>query len=196
MKDEHGIPTLYFSQMMYTDKELRLKSRPYINPNRVCLKNAIVESSVNGNLIFLNSEAANLVLRHIPSNFKMHDWWFYLCVSAFGKIIFDDRVTLLYRQHENNVIGAKTAVLGTFGKRLKRFLNNNKTYPIYSQASEFLDLYRDELPDGSRKILQGLIDSKMSLKARLKYSVKKNTFTRMKNIDNLFLRMLIVFNLY
>ena len=36
----------------------------------------------------------------------MHDWWIVLYVAIFGQIIFCEQTLNLYRQHENNVIGA------------------------------------------------------------------------------------------
>lgn len=195
---DEGIPLLYFSQMAYTDGNLNMKGVPYINASKLGFRNAIVESSANGNLIFMNTKACDLVLRHIPSSFSMHDWWCYLCVSAFGKILFDDTITLLYRQHEGNVVGGTSSTFALFISRLKRVFGSKKAqYPIYVQAKEFFDLYKDDnMPEESRLVLESLIDSKKSLMGRIKYAMSTNSYSRMRFIDQLILRLVIILNLY
>lgn len=38
-------------------------------------------------------------------NVYMHDWWIALIAAAFGKVVYLNRPTILYRQHSGNVIG-------------------------------------------------------------------------------------------
>lgn len=38
-------------------------------------------------------------------NIYMHDWWIALLAAHFGKLVYYNQPTLLYRQHGNNVIG-------------------------------------------------------------------------------------------
>lgn len=192
------IPVLYFSQMAYTDGELNKRGVPYINASRLGLKNAIVESSANGNLIFMNSSACELVLRHLPTSFSMHDWWCYLCVSAFGIVVFDDTVTLLYRQHEGNVVGGSSSILSIFVARIRRIIKAKKSkYPIYAQAEEFYRLYKDDdMPTESKLVLEKLISSKRSFTERIKYAMSTNSFCRMRIVDQFILRLVITLNIY
>ena len=48
----------------------------------------------------------------------MHDWWMALTASCFGVIEFMPRTLSKYRQHGNNVLGAKDA--GSFGEMKAR----------------------------------------------------------------------------
>ena len=48
----------------------------------------------------------------------MHDWWIALTASPFGIIEFMPRALFKYRQHGNNVLGAKDA--GSFGEMKAR----------------------------------------------------------------------------
>lgn len=48
----------------------------------------------------------------------MHDWWIALTASCFGIIEFMPRALSKYRQHGNNVLGAKDA--GSFGEMKAR----------------------------------------------------------------------------
>ncbi len=36
----------------------------------------------------------------------LHDWWIALVASAFGKVVYINEATIMYRQHEGNVIGS------------------------------------------------------------------------------------------
>ena len=128
----------------------------------------------------------------------MHDWWCYLCVSAFGKVVFDNTVTLLYRQHEGNVVGGSSSILSIFVARIRRIIKAKKSkYPIYAQAEEFYRLYKDDaMPTASRLILEKLINSKRSFADRIKYAMSTNSFCRMRIVDQFILRLVITLNIY
>ena len=79
----------------------------------------------------------------------MHDWWIALTASCFGIIEFMPRALSKYRQHGNNVLGAKDA--GSFGEmkarlgrgkeveqNYRRMLNQGIAFavPVSSRAAE------------------------------------------------------------
>jgi hypothetical protein len=80
------------------------------------LRNALVQSIGGGNTIVFNRAARDLLLIagadfDVPS----HDWWTYLAVSACGgKVIYDPRPCLNYRQHGANVIGENMSIGARF----------------------------------------------------------------------------------
>ena len=95
-------------------------------------RNALIENIASGHTIVLNTAAARLARAAaglVPQVFA-HDWWLYLLITgAGGHVIADPRPALLYRQHDQNAIGAghglhaqltrKRAVLdGEFRQRL------------------------------------------------------------------------------
>ena len=43
-----------------------------------------------------------------PDEVIMHDWWLALVASSAGKIIYLPKTTIDYRQHANNVVGARS----------------------------------------------------------------------------------------
>lgn len=72
-----------------------------------CFKNALVQSLAGGNTMLLNQEATNILRKAGTVDVVSHDWWAYMMVSgAGGKVVYDTYAGLLYRQHENNQIGA------------------------------------------------------------------------------------------
>lgn len=56
-------------------------------------------------------------------NIFMHDWWLTLLAAAFGTVSFINEPTILYRQHEDNQVGAASK---SFRSLVKRVLNNNE----------------------------------------------------------------------
>jgi hypothetical protein len=95
----------------------------------------------------MNRRAIDLLQRAgVPEGVYFHDWWFYLVVSAFGTVVYDDEPSLLYRQHGGNVIGRGA---GWFGRQraVVRFLMNNDWVGILQrQVCAFLRCYGDSLP--------------------------------------------------
>lgn len=68
---------------------------------------SLTQNIATGNTLVLNGAAARLVTLMGRPLGTVHDWWSYIVVSACGgRIIFDDRPQVLYRLHENNLIGS------------------------------------------------------------------------------------------
>lgn len=82
-------------------------------------ENALVQNIASGNTMVMSTQVL-VALRQInPKHSVWHDWTTYLVATALGgKIEFDDKPSLLYRQHANNVIGSNNG----FQARLKRLL--------------------------------------------------------------------------
>lgn len=78
---------------------------------------------------------------HIPSEAVMHDWWFLLIASHFGKVKYIEEPLLEYRQHTQNVFG------GMKRRRFSRFfdIQNQKKYitTLSIQSKKFIELYGD-----------------------------------------------------
>lgn len=64
----------------------------------------IMQNNVTGCTMLLNKTLYQMA-RPIPRNAAMHDWWIALVAAAFGKVIFMEVPTVLYRQHAQNSVG-------------------------------------------------------------------------------------------
>jgi glycosyltransferase involved in cell wall biosynthesis len=74
-------------------------------PTRLLFRNAVTGCATLVNRALL--EAA------LPfPRVAMHDWWLAQCAAFFGRIVFVDEATVLYRQHGANAFGAR-GLLGT-----------------------------------------------------------------------------------
>ncbi len=71
-------------------------------------QNALVQNIGGGNTMVFN-RAARLALRATPADVALvsHDWWTYQVVTGVGgAAYYDCWPSLLYRQHEENLVGA------------------------------------------------------------------------------------------
>jgi len=112
-KTNLGKPALVCSDLIVTDKDLEIIhssfwKRSRIDPNnikniyRLAINNAVV-----GCTVMMNREAKSIALP-IPEQAVMHDWWIALKVVQNGVIGLIEEPTILYRQHPDNAIGAKS----------------------------------------------------------------------------------------
>lgn len=72
---------------------------------------------VTGAAFAINQAAKDLAIKipkSIVDKINMHDSFIALLISIFGELIFIDKPLLLYRQHNNNVIGASSSNKGYF----------------------------------------------------------------------------------
>ena len=102
-------------------------------------KNALFENLYPGNTMALNPAGLRTIKENLPAAEKivMHDAWVYLVMSACGNIKVSKEISVLYRQHEGNLIGLKS---GRFNNRIRRFLFEREDKRL-SMASEFVRLF-------------------------------------------------------
>ena len=195
------IPLLVHSDLTVVDEKLRVIEKSFwkyrnLNPNKnSSLSRLLVQNVVTGCTIIMNKKLRDISIP-IPANAIIHDWWFSLTAVAFGKIDFIREPLILYRQHENNVLGAKrfdfNYVLGLF---VKNFLNNRDNLKksllnTQNQAQVFADKFRNYLSVRDLKLVslyaglnrQNFIRKRITL---LKYGFFKNGCAR--NIGLFFL---------
>ena len=183
---------MYASKAIVVDENLNpLKSKNRKEPIIPGFGNALVENVCIGCSIVFNNQLFNLIIDKIPKNAFMHDWWLYLVTSCFGEIIYDNESCLLYRQHNNNVIGMKDGFVAHW---IKRFSNYGKMKKIRElQLCEFNNLF--SLNDNKQKIVKDLIQTKHSIKARI-IVLKLKIIYRQKLLDDMVFKLLLLLNGY
>lgn len=151
-----SIPALYCSAQMLVDEDLRPLHRTPLWPKAPSFAGALSENIVTGCTAALNSVGVRELKRAgVPKNVHFHDWWIYLVISAFGRVLHDPEPTLLYRQHGGNLIGHGTGWWGRHAQVL-RFLSRNDWVGILLwQVADFERIYGSDLDDCHRKRLYG-----------------------------------------
>ncbi len=100
-------PALYFARQVFVDEALarigiscRLKHAPGFPA-------ALTQNVATGCTMMMNRPAAALIARSRPPSSSHHDWWCYLLVAAAGgRVLADEKPSVLYRQHRGNLVGA------------------------------------------------------------------------------------------
>jgi glycosyltransferase involved in cell wall biosynthesis len=187
-----GLPVMYCSSLNVADENLNFlyTTGP---AKKTGLSNSLFENVATGCTVVLNKKAFLLLSgKKIDcSKIMMHDFWFYIVISAFGEIIFDPASFIYYRQHKNNLVGYSKGPAFWY-KRFLRFKNNNKNQRRL-QIEEFLRIYGPKLDTKIKD--QILLFLKMSghkkFFKRFFYAFKAYP-VRQNLIDSLIFRLLIV----
>jgi glycosyltransferase involved in cell wall biosynthesis len=194
--ENSSTPLLYCSSTQMVNTVLEPLSIWPLQPKKeLSVYNATVENVVVGCTTILNQTALKLIATHLPDRLDyviMHDWWAYLSVSSFGKVIFDPEPSILYRQHGNNALGGQTdSFINKWRKRFKRYAAGQNHYILSQQAKEFLCSYRDLLDEGSVDAISKLtISHSKNVLVRLIYAIRL-PFYRQSRMDQLILKCII-----
>lgn len=142
-------------------------------PDKNLLEHLLVENYFPGCAIMLN-EALKNKINKIYDGTEMHDWWVTLVGGLTGKIVYVDKSLHLYRQHENNTIGAhqNNSFINTIIKRAKKLFNIKKLFTTWhtyqtiveSQAKELCRLYNDETNSSTVKRFIQIMEEKNRVK--------------------------------
>ena len=160
-------------------------------PNFLSLENALVQNVAAGCTIAFNSKARTLVLNNFPNFVAMHDWWFYIVISAFGVLVYDNKPSLKYRQHSSNTVGAASNIFQDFRRRTKRFFSKDKNgvFRVSDQAAEFFRCYAHLLSVEQSELVRLLVNGKRSMISRIILAIHSD-FRRQSKFDNFILRIL------
>ncbi len=109
-----------------------------------------------GCTIIFNQTLRNFITP-IPSQAVMHDWWLALVACFFGHLDFIPQSTMLYRQHQNNVVGAKKHKK----KKPLEYFNQDTLSTMRTQLQQaqkqieaFVDVYHRRLDKDTLHILK------------------------------------------
>ena len=128
-------PALWCSRVVNCDADLRELSLSPIPRHPPSFRHALMQNLVQGNTLMLNRPAYDLVAAaHAEAGpVVMHDWWIYqLVTGAGGQVIYDPEPSVLYRQHEGNLVGANNRLRSRLGG-LRRMLDG--TYRDWSRTN-------------------------------------------------------------
>jgi len=187
------LPSMYCSRVLIVDEMLNLIEYSRTPKRGLSFENAIIENIATGCTIVMNNAARDLLLKEFPKNAIMHDWWTYLVISAFGRVVYDMEPRILYRQHSSNVVGSKIGFINRWKARIYRFLRFSRVRLPTKQAMEFNRIYGPILSQEKKLKLNRFIEGRDSFMGRIHYAFFGEAY-RQSKIDNLILKILIIFN--
>lgn len=119
VKHDNKKAKLYYTDLKIVDKNLHIINESMIRSQsghaNTKLVQELTENSVTGCTMMANN--ALIRLWKDTSDIIMHDWYLALLAASQEGLIYIDQPTILYRQHEDNVLGART-----LNKRIKKWL--------------------------------------------------------------------------
>jgi len=190
-KEDNNLPAMYCSRATLADKNLKILGYTQIPVRELAFGNALVQNKATGCTIVINNAARQLLLRKLPLAAMIHDWWIYLVISAFGKVIYDTESRILYRQHSANAIGEKDGFVAKWAKRIGRFIRHGRVPFVTLQAKEFREIFGEALPADKKILLDRFIDDRSTFVGRLRYAFRGETY-RQGTLDDIIFRALIV----
>lgn len=184
------VPAMVFTSTYLTDDELNRKGAwPKPPAREPSFFNALYENIAIGATITMNRSARNLFLNSQSVDSQkvlMHDWWFYLLVSAFGTVIYDNKPSMLYRQHSNNVVGGSNSIVGKLKSKWASFKRHTGKDLLHKQASEFDRIYGSRLAGEQKEQLDLFLATRTRFMDRLRYARKSKLYRQSKSESLLF----------
>jgi hypothetical protein len=147
MEEMYGsqTPMLVHSDLELVDKDGAMLGCTYLkrqrlDPERIAPQHLALTNVVTGCTALVNRS----LLEHampIPPEALMHDWWIALVACVFGRIELLPSPTILYRQHNDNLLGAKGLGLNYWLQRLARLREVSSASGYYKQVLEQAELF-------------------------------------------------------
>ena len=139
------MPLMVYMDLTVVNQDLEVLSSSMIRSQsghaNTELVQELTENTVTGGVAMVNH--ALIQLWDQTEDILMHDWYLALLATAFGKLVYIDQPGELYRQHEHNVLGART-----WSKRVRKWLRPHLLFSAYwelitrsqKQAAFLLDM--------------------------------------------------------
>ena len=157
----NGAPALVHTDLRVVDRELQEIAPSFLrfsglNGRRVALSDLLVQNVVTGCTMMINRSLARLCCSAPPrKEMRMHDWWLALLAASCGKIGFLNEATIDYRQHGNNVVGAKNVKSPAYLLRRLRHNNFHESFlETTAQAAALAEAYGDRMPAEQRRLCE------------------------------------------
>jgi len=161
IENEYGkkMPILLHTDLKVTGDKLEIISDSFWKFQQMDVEGGIVlnkillQNIVTGCTIMINNSLKMKALP-LPTNVFVHDWWLALLASGFGKIEKMQESTMLYRQHKQNLAGAKKSSLIHFYNRLFHLDEVRKGLEnAVFQANIFYNQYHNDFTSEQEKTI-------------------------------------------
>ena len=190
------LPLMVYTDLCVVDQNLQVMNQSMIRSQshhaNTELVQELTENTVTGGVAMINHALAERW--RTLDNIIMHDWYLAVLATAIGKWVYIDQPGELYRQHDNNVLGART-----FTKRLKTWLSGpSKMLEKYwwlihaSQAQADKILQENELGDEQEAVIRNYIAlERLPLSQRIRV-LRQYKYAKNKWFHTMIFRLLIM----
>ena len=157
---------LYASAYQMTDASLNPIPTVMLPSNKTFGESLVIQPTIGCTMVF-NYNLLSLFVKGGADGILMHDSWIYkMCLGCGGTYIYDDKPTILYRQHGHNVKGGDQTFGQLWKQRLGNFLHSRCSRSV--QAMHLLERYKDDLTPENKVIISDFVACRHSFFKRLK----------------------------
>lgn len=166
-EDEVGadVPALVFTDLTPVDEKLRPIAPSLMKMQKqytevIDYRALLMQNIVTGCATGINRALAGLAGQcRDTSQVIMHDWWLGVVAARFGKVVYLDESTMLYRQHGGNSVGARNT--GSVKDSLQTFSHIDRLRTAIAakkrQADVYLQTYRGQLEPEELPFFHGFL---------------------------------------
>lgn len=176
-KYDSGKKLLYFCNAEYVDSNLKpLGGKNYKGSVPTDFYSTLLNPGYLGCTMVFNNKLAEVIQNHsMPDVIFMHDEYLArVCVAVGGKVVFDDRAFIKYRQHGDNVIGSTVGKMDALMRRINMICKANRI-GIKEELSGIKNIYGDEIGDMEKEWINTIICYKDSIKNKIKLAFSSKT---------------------
>lgn len=179
----HEEPAVYYANAELVDQALHpLGGNVYCGKQKPSMLMALCSCNVLGCTMVMNRKLADIVKRgETPQKLLMHDNYVCaVCAVCAGSILYDNYVSMMYRQHGNNVVGATVNHSAASRVREKiKWVTQCRTVSIADQCNELLTRVSDISEEG-HECAQMVANYKNNFYTRIKLCVTLATLVAKK----------------
>ena len=175
------LPLMVYMDLKVVNQDLEIMTESMVKSQshhaNTELVQELTENSVTGGVAMINHALAEMWQE--TDDILMHDWYLALLASAFGNLVFIDQPGELYRQHSDNVLGART-----LSKRFKKWIRPHILFAVYwdlikNSQKQARHLLQMPLSQSNRELIEAFVtimDKPMLERFRIlrKYGLRKN----------------------
>ena len=175
------LPLMVYMDLKVVNQDLEIMTESMVKSQshhaNTELVQELTENTVTGGVAMINHALAEMWQE--TDDILMHDWYLALLASAFGNLVFIDQPGELYRQHSDNVLGART-----LSKRFKKWIRPHILFAVYwdlikNSQKQARHLLQMPLSQSNRELIEAFVtimDKPMLGRFRIlrKYGLRKN----------------------
>ena len=147
MEDNNDESICYFSNYRLIDQNNNIiLEEGNRHKRQYLLADILYSNPAPGCSMVLNNKLCSVLKKQItPKNTFMHDRWILLVAFLTGKIIYDNKPSFSYRQHENNTVGYNQS---TFFMKIRKKINDiyfSRNISVENEIQEIYETYNKKI---------------------------------------------------
>jgi glycosyltransferase involved in cell wall biosynthesis len=153
------LPIAVFTDAYVVDEQLNVIHESFfkssrLNPRLTDLPHLLMENKLIGCTVMINQAVLRILQSSpLPKRARFHDGWLGLISASAGKIGFIKDPTLLYRQHDSNVVGNRSFYSYIIDRIRNIRRQRRALLELYIQAEEFASLYHNKIDSSKLEII-------------------------------------------